>query len=62
MALESWALIISITSACIAIVSFIHAMLVRQWTRRDTEERMSFLVHLIVNLVSQDKELEILNR
>jgi len=52
MHLELWALIISIISGCIAIASFIQAMLVRQWTRQETQEQMSFLTHLIVNSAS----------
>jgi len=49
MALEYTALIVSIISAFIAIASFIQAIILRQRTKRETDESLDFLVHLVVN-------------
>lgn len=56
MALEVGALIVSIVAAMIAVVSFFHAIVLRQRTKRESEaqlregkEQLSFITNLVVN-------------
>jgi hypothetical protein len=49
MGLEIWSLIISIMSSIIAIAAIIQAIVWRQIIKRETEESLSILTHVIVN-------------
>lgn len=49
MGLEVGSLIVSIFASAIAIGSIIQAIVLRQRTKKETEESLSFLTHLIVN-------------
>lgn len=49
MTLEYAALIVSIIAAFIAIASFTQAIILRRSTKRETDQWLDFLVHLIVN-------------
>ena len=49
MGLEVWSLIMSIISSIIAIVAIIQAIVWRQISKKETEESLSVLTHVIVN-------------
>jgi hypothetical protein len=49
MTLEVSALIVSIVAAGIAIASFVQAIVLRRRTKRETEEQLSFITHLVIN-------------
>ena len=49
MTLEVPALIVSIVAAGIAIASFVHAIILRERTKRETKEQLDFIVNLVVN-------------
>ena len=49
MSLEVWALTVSILAAGIAITSFFHAIVIRQRTKRETQEQLDFIMNLVVN-------------
>ena len=49
MTLEVSALVVSIVSAGLAIGSIVQAIRLRQRTKKETEEQLSFITHLVVN-------------
>ena len=49
MILEVSALIVSIVSAVIAIAAIVQAIILRQWTKNETEGQLNFITHLVVN-------------
>jgi hypothetical protein len=49
MSLEVSALVVSIVSAGIAIGSIVQAIRLRQRTKKEAEEQLSFITHLVAN-------------
>lgn len=49
MGLEEWSLTISIVSAIMAIASIVQAWHMRKQTKKETDEALSFLTHLVIN-------------
>ena len=41
--------LISIVSACLAIASLVQAIVLRRRTKRESEEQLSFITHLVAN-------------
>lgn len=58
MTLEVSALIISIVAAGFAIASFVQAILIRRWTRRETKEQLDFITNLVVNSAADPGTVE----
>lgn len=49
MTLEQCALVVSIVGAVLAILAIIQAVVLRQRTRKETNQSLSFLTNLIIN-------------
>lgn len=56
--LEVSALIVSIIAAIIAIISFIHAIVLRQRTKKESEEQFSFMANLVMYSVNNPEVVQ----
>jgi hypothetical protein len=58
--LTAWSLIVSIAAAIIAIASFVHSIMLRIKTKKETKQQLDFITYLIVNSAPDPQKLQLL--